>query len=72
MARTPYRIRPLPMRVTGWAVLSLGLLIATANIAMDIVDNDELLPGGHSPAYLLGGLIMAAAGLWWTGVLDAK
>jgi len=72
VVKTPYRIRPLPMRITGWAVFAVGILVSIVNISMDIIDNDELLPGGHSPAYLVGGLVMAGAGLWWTGVMDAK
>lgn len=72
MAKRAYRIRPLPMRVTGWAVFSVGILTVVLNLAMDVVNNDELLPGGHSPWYLVGGIFLAAAGLFWTGLLDAK
>lgn len=66
------RIRPWPMRVTGWLVIAVGLFTISLNLTMDIVDSHGLLPGGHSPWYFVGGGLMACAGLWWTGAMDAK
>jgi hypothetical protein len=43
-------------------------------MAVNLLDRVGLdfavLPGGHSPLYLLGGLILAGVGVWWLGLLD--
>jgi len=54
--------------VVGWSLVGLGVAVIVVN-EVDVVDL-ELLPGGHSPAYLLLGLVVAVAGSWWLGLYD--
>lgn len=64
-------------RRPGWQ-RSAGAVAAVAAIVLIIVNDAILvglstpLPGGHSEGYFLFGLVAASAGLWLTGVFDAR
>jgi hypothetical protein len=64
------RFRPTWHKVVGWSLIGLGVAVIVVN-EVDVVDL-ELLPGGHSPAYLLLGLVVAVAGSWWLGLYDRQ
>ncbi len=66
--RRAARFRPAWHKVVGWSLVGLGVAVIVVN-EVDVVDL-ELLPGGHSPAYLLLGLVVAVAGSWWLGLYD--
>jgi hypothetical protein len=58
-------------KVAGALLITVGLVVVLTNYAEEIIDR-HLLPGGHSPLYLLLGVLLAAYGTWSTGVLDRK
>lgn len=76
-ARTPSRPTPLPRRRSranrnaGWLVVAVGVLVIALNYAMEVSDI-VVLPGGHQELYFGGGVLLALAGLWFTGLGDAR
>lgn len=68
--RPVFRIRPTWQKVLGWALVAVGALIVVLNDVQWIGDGPTLLPGGHSEAYLLLGVAVAAYGAWWLGLFD--
>lgn len=65
------RRRSLASRVAGWVLVALGITVAALNYAMDVTDV-ILLPTGHQELYFLLGLLLVIAGLWFTGLGDAR
>lgn len=59
MANLP---RPRATRMTGQALITLGAAVALANWLIELTSLRHL-PDGHSPLYVLVGLIVATAGL---------
>jgi hypothetical protein len=55
-------------RVAGIVLIVVGVAMIALNFAED--ENIGILPGGHSPLYLLGGLLIAGSSLWWFGAFD--
>jgi len=53
----------------AWFLLAAGALVAVANWLEDFTEQ-RLLPGGHSPLYLLLGLAIMTSSLWWFGWFD--
>lgn len=68
-ART--RHRPPWHRAAGFVFLPLGLAIIILNIVTEFTAL-ELLPGGHSPLYLILGITVSGSSLWWFGWLDRQ
>lgn len=65
------RIRSRIEKVLGVVTVVLGFALVIVNYLADL-DGPDLLPGGHSPFYLLLGVAIAVTGTWWTGVFDRK
>lgn len=63
------RYRPPWHRGVGLALVIGGLVLVAVNVVTEFTAR-HLLPGGHSPLYLLLGLAVAASSLWWFGWLD--
>lgn len=49
------RIFPRPARLMGWAIVMLGGVVVVVNLVMEFSDL-RLLPGGHSPLWLVAGV----------------
>ncbi|MEV6110590.1 hypothetical protein AB0M28_38710 [Streptomyces sp. NPDC051940] len=64
--------RSVPSRAVGWSLFWLCVITLVANWIEEFTDAVTVLPGGHSPFYLVGGITGAGAGLWFAGVMDAK
>ena len=64
-----YRLRPPWHRFAGWFGVALGLAVIVANDAMFVVEK-TLLPGGHTEAYLLLGLLVGGSSTWFLGLFD--
>ena len=62
------RIRPTWHKVVGAVFVFLGIVLIALNYGED--ENIGVLPGGHSPLYMMAGLIIAASSLWWFGAFD--
>ncbi|MBP0456047.1 hypothetical protein [Streptomyces montanisoli] len=60
-----------PVRIVGWSLFWLSAVVVVLNWIEEF-STLEALPGGHSAYYLMAGIAGGAAGLWATGVLDAK
>lgn len=65
------RRRSLAGRVAGWVLVILGITVAALNYAMEVADV-VLLPGGHQELYFGLGVVLVIAGLWFTGLGDAR
>ncbi|MBA3400200.1 MAG: hypothetical protein H0U01_09580 [Acidimicrobiia bacterium] len=65
----PVRIRPRWHRPAGWIGIVLGALIAAVNDLM-LVNDNSLLPFGHSEAYLFLGIGIAGGSTWFLGLFD--
>ncbi len=65
----PVRIRPRWHRPAGWIGIVLGVLIAAVNDLM-LVNDNSLLPFGHSEAYLFLGIGIAGGSTWFLGLFD--
>ena len=63
--------RSVPNRIVGWTLFWLGLIVLALNWIEEFSELN-VLPGGHSPFYLAGGILAAIIGLWRAGVMDAK
>ena len=56
----------------------LGLVVAVAAVALVALNDLVLiglrtpLPGGHNELYFLSGIVLASAGVWLTGLMDAR
>jgi hypothetical protein len=50
----------------------VGILLLVAAVALFFTNDfvDDALPGGHSEAYFMLSLLLAAYGAWWFGVFD--
>ncbi|MEU5645270.1 hypothetical protein [Streptomyces milbemycinicus] len=59
-------------RMVGWSLLVLGLLTLVVNWIEEFSDAVTLLPGGHSPFYLVGSILVVAIGAWRAGIFDAR
>lgn len=65
------RVRPSWHKVVGFALLVLGLLIVLVNYAINLGGVPPwVLPGGHNEGYLVLGLVIAGASMWWFGWFD--
>jgi len=64
------RERPRWQRPAGWALVSIGLVVAALNGLMFMGDDLRLLPGGFSLIYVVGGLPVTALGGWLLGLFD--
>jgi hypothetical protein len=62
------RLRPSWHKPVGWGLLALGVLVVLVNYAEEF--EIHLMPGGHSEAYFLLGIVVAVWGTWWLGVFD--
>ena len=62
------RVRPVGHKVVGSVFVLLGVVLIALNFAED--ENVGILPGGHSPLYMLVGLMIASSSLWWFGAFD--
>jgi hypothetical protein len=69
--RTPTRHRPAWHRWIGWLVTALGLLTIVLNLLTQFTQT-RMLPGGHSPFYLILGIAVAVSSLWWFGWFDRQ
>ena len=65
----PVRLRPRWHRLVGWLGVVLGVVVATLN-DVQLVSNVTLLPFGHSEAWLLAGVMIAAGSTWFLGLFD--
>lgn len=63
--------RSVPNRITGWTVFWLAVVTLVLNWIEEF-SKLTALPGGHSPFYLVGGIVAIAIGLWRAGVMDTK
>lgn len=61
-------MRPAWHRYAGWTIVAVGAFIVVANDVGYI--SKRLMPGGHSEAYLLLGVIVAGAGTYFLGLFD--
>lgn len=59
-------------RIVGWSLLVLCLITLVVNWIEEFSEALTVLPGGHSPFYLVGGVVAMAVGAWRAGVFDAK
>lgn len=64
------RVRPRWHRWSGWLGVAAGVVVVSANDVMLMGENLALLPGGHSEAYLLVGVAVAASSSWFLGLFD--
>ena len=55
-------------KIGGGVLVIFGVVLIFVNFAED--ENLGVLPGGHSPLYMVAGLIIAASSLWWFGAFD--
>jgi hypothetical protein len=69
--RAPVRYRPRRHRWTGQFLTAAGLLIVLLNLLTQFT-RARLLPGGHSPFYLILGVVVACSSLWWFGWFDRQ
>jgi hypothetical protein len=58
-------------RAVGFAALIVGLGVVTANLMTEFTET-KLLPGGHSPLYLVAGVAIASYSMWWFGWFDRQ
>jgi len=65
----PVRLRPRWHRLVGWLGVVVGVVVATLN-DVQLVSNVTLLPFGHSEAWLLAGVMIAAGSTWFLGLFD--
>ena len=65
------RRRSLASRVAGWVLVVLGITVAALNYAMEVADV-VLLPAGHQELYFALGVVLVIAGLWLSGLGDAR
>lgn len=59
-------------RIVGWSLFVLGLITLVVNWSEEFSEALTVLPGGHSPFYLVGGVVAMTVGAWRAGVFDAK
>ncbi len=59
-------LRPRPTRATGWALVFIAAVAVMLNLVMEF-NNRHLLPGGHTPIYLLAGTAVGVLGLFVLG-----
>lgn len=59
-----FRARLRRDRVLGLSILGLALLVLALNLVMEFASDLQLLPGGHSELYFVGGLLVAGQGAW--------
>jgi hypothetical protein len=64
------KTRPEWQRPVGIVAVSVGIGVMAVNLLDRVGVDFAVLPGGHSPLYLLGGLILSGVGVWWLGLLD--
>ena len=62
------RFRPTWHKVVGSVSVVFGVALIALNFAED--EDVGILPGGHSPLYMLAGLIIGSSALWWFGAFD--
>lgn len=67
-ARKVFPIRPTWHKVAGGGALVLGIGIIVVNYWEEF--GAQVLPGGHSIAYFMLGLLVMASSAWWFGVFD--
>jgi hypothetical protein len=58
-------------RWIGLLTTATGLLIIVLNLLTQFM-RTRLLPGGHSPFYLILGVVVACSSLWWFGWFDRQ
>lgn len=61
--------RSLLRRVSGWALVALGVAIMFA-VTLTGYSDLRILPGRQDGLYFMGGVVVAAAGTWWLGLFD--
>ncbi|MGW4074392.1 hypothetical protein ACWELB_12865 [Streptomyces asiaticus] len=59
-------------RILGWSLLGLSLITFVVNWIEEFTDAVAILPGGHSPFYLAGSILIIVVGAWRAGLFDAK
>ncbi|MGW7695303.1 hypothetical protein ACWGMA_41895 [Streptomyces asiaticus] len=59
-------------RIVGWSLLGLSLITFVVNWIEEFTDAVTILPGGHSPFYLAGSILVFVIGAWRSGLFDAK
>jgi hypothetical protein len=69
-AQAAFRIRPASHRFIGWGLVALAVALAVLNDIQWAAGNVTVLPGGHSEAYLMLAVGIAASGAWWLGLFD--
>ena len=67
-AAPKHKIRPGWHKPLGWTVVALGVFVIIGNDVAYVAKS--ILPGGHSEAYLLLGLIVAGVGSVFLGLFD--
>lgn len=65
------RFRPGWHKVIGTALLVGALVVVVLNESM-LAGGQHLLPGGHNPLYLIGGIVLAGYSTWWFGWFDRE
>ena len=65
------RFRPGWHKAIGAALLVVSVLVVLLNEAM-LGGVEHLLPGGHNPLYLIGGVLVAGYSTWWFGWFDRE
>lgn len=65
---TVSRFRPAVRRVSAWVMIGLGSLTALANWFAEL--GVDIMPGGHSELYFLGGLTAVVTGAWMLGAFS--
>lgn len=66
-----FRVRRRWEKVAAGVFITAGLAVVVLNYGEDM-SGPHVLPGGHSPMYLLLGVLLIVYGAWCSGVLDRK
>lgn len=64
-----FRVFPWPTRLIGWLLALLGVIVVVLNLIAG-ASNVHLLPAGHSPLWLAGGVVVVLAGMILIGIVE--